>query len=351
MLTHMALGEIFGTIAALDTMTSTQASKSPQFPSVALARSILTEEASALHMLAETLGSIFDEAVEACVSLDPRGRIVVCGIGKTGIVGAKISATFASVGLPSFVLHPGEAVHGDLGRLSSEDLVILLSNSGQSSEILRILPHLKRIGVKTLAITSGASSPLAKQSSISIVLPKFDEAGALGLAPTTSTTALLALGDALVMCAAHHRKVSRDLFAACHPGGMLGKTLMLVSELMRREEQLCVAPESLLCKEVLHRITLTKGRPGCAALVNAQGQLQGIFTDGDLRRCLDRSPDFLERPVTEFMSRTPKTASPDTLAEEALRIMNQFQIDQVIVIDDERKPIGLLDIQDIVQVG
>ena len=319
--------------------------------SVALARSIISAEAHALSLIAESLGPTFDSAVQACVSLSPRGRIVVCGIGKTGIIGAKISATFASVGFPSYVLHPGEAVHGDLGRLCPEDLVILLSNSGQSSEILRILPYLKNFGVTTLAITSGASSPMVKQCSLSLVVPKLEEAGALGLAPTSSTTALLALGDALVMCAAHHRKISRDLFAARHPGGMLGKTLMLVSELMRRGDQLCVVSEKLLCKDVLHSITLTKGRPGCAALVNAEGQLQGIFTDGDLRRCLDRNPDFLERPVVEFMSRTPKTVSPDTLAEEALRTMNQFQIDQVLVIDEQRRPIGLLDIQDIVQVG
>ena len=319
--------------------------------SLELARSILSQEASAVLEIGKALTSSFDQAVQACLSLDPRGRIVVCGMGKTGIVGSKISATFASVGFPSYALHPGEAVHGDLGRLSEHDLVILLSNSGQSPELLRILPFLKKLGVQTIGITSGASSPLAKQSSIAIVIPKLEEAGALGLAPTSSTTALMALGDALVMSAAQHRNISKDLFAQRHPGGMLGRTLMLVSDLMRQGDQLCIVSDQVLCSEVLHSITLTKGRPGCAALVDSAGKLRGIFTDGDLRRCLDRAPDFLARPVAEFMSKTPKTVQPETLAEEALRIMNQFQIDQVLVVDDGQRPIGLVDIQDIVQVG
>ncbi len=313
--------------------------------------------ASGVHSVAEVLDGRFDAAVDLLCEVPDSGRIITCGAGKTGIIGEKLSATLSSVGFPSFSLHPADAAHGDLGRITATDLVLLLSNNGATAELVRLLPALKSIGCKTIAISANQDSSLAHAASIFLPLPKLQEAGPLGLAPTSSAVALLALGDALIMSAVSRRGFTAEQFASRHPGGLLGKTLLLVKDVMRRGDQLCVVPESMICREVLHRITLTRGKPGCAGVVNDAGNLCGVFTDGDLRRCLDDSSQdaasvFLDRPIASVMSKNPKCLEGDTaLVGEALRLMNQYQIDQVFVIDEARKPLGLLDIQDIVQVS
>ena len=312
-------------------------------------RQVLENEAQALLGFSRSLDANFDRAVEIIAGLKAQGRVIIVGIGKTGFIGMKISASFASIGVPSFFLHPAEAVHGDLGRLSASDVVVLLSNSGETPEVLRIVPSLRKIGVHIIAVTGAAESFLGRRSDVVIACGKFEEAGLLGLAPTTSTTVMLAVGDALVMAVLAQRPISREEFALYHPGGALGRTLMLVSEIMRSGDEHCMVPEGMLVREVLNRITSTKGRPGAASIVDAQGRLAGVFTDGDLRRLLNDKTDFLDLPVSRFMTRTPKFVRPGALAEEALKVMSEHKIDQVIVLAEDKTPVGMVDIQDLVQ--
>lgn len=314
-------------------------------------RSVLHEEAQALERLANSLDSEVEVVVKAILSLSREGRLVISGIGKTGFIAMKISATFSSVGVPSFFLHPAEAFHGDLGRVSSKDIILLLSYSGETDEVLRLIPHLRRIGCLLVGITGSAQSTLGRRCHHVIAIGSTQEAGPLGLAPTTSTTMMLAVGDALVMTVLREREFPREQFAFFHPGGALGRVLSLVSEIMRVGDELCIMPESATAREVLHAITLTKGRPGAAAIVNREGKLVGVFTDGDFRRCLDKSSNFLERPITEVMGTSPKTVEGGVFAEEALRLMNAHRIDQVIVVNSEYKPIGMVDIQDVLRLG
>jgi len=251
--------------------------------------------------------------------------------------------------VPSFSVHPAEASHGDLGRFTPADVVIALSNSGQTLELLQILPALKRLQTKIIAITGNADSELAKASDVVLSIGKLKESGPLGIAPTTSTTVMLALGDALATSVLEAKGITPQEFALNHPGGTIGRSLLMVKEVMRTGESLCVVKSSALVRDMLHAITITRGRPGCAAIVADSGELAGVFTDGDLRRCLEHNPGFLERPVEEVMSTTPKTVSPDVLAEEALAILTKHHIDQVVVIDAKNLPIGMIDIQDVVQ--
>ncbi len=316
---------------------------------LAYAREILRLESEAVQQLIGKIDSDFELALDTILKIPTGGRVIVSGMGKAGFIAMKISATLASTGVPSFFLHPAEAVHGDLGRYSADDVALLLSNSGETSEILRILPNIKVMGCPIISITSSKVSSLAKHSDIIIETGVLVEAGPLGLAPTTSTTAMLALGDALSMCVLKERNLSREKFAFFHPGGNLGRSLMLVSEIMRKDEEHCIVPETMIAKDVLQKITSTSGRPGAASIVDAKGYLCGVFTDGDLRRCLKNDENFLQAPISEVMGRGPKTVNTDALAEEAIRIMKQYQIDQVIVVDSEKKPVGMVDIQDFVR--
>ena len=311
-------------------------------------RSILHEESAAVSSVAQNLSPAFAVAVRAIAGLAPTARLVVAGIGKTGCIGMKISATFASIGVPSFFLHPADAVHGDLGRVTPQDIALLLSNSGGTPELLQVVPGLRKLGVHIIALTSDAHSMLAKRSDTVLLLAKNPEAGPLGLAPTTSTTTMLALGDALAMTVLKLRPISREQFAVFHPGGNLGRTLMLVSDVMRRGDQLCIVDESLVTRTVLQKISETRGRPGAAAIIDATGRLSGVFTDGDLRRLLNKKADFLDLPISAVMTRTPKIVRTDVLAQEALKILSEYQIDQVIAIDDQHRPAGMVDIQDLV---
>lgn len=310
-------------------------------------KSILLEQAAALTTLAERLDGKFEQALELIQTIPAHGRVIVSGIGKAGFVANKVSATLASVGIPSFYLHPAEAVHGDLGRCTAADVIILLSNSGETQEISRLLPSFRRVGCKIISITARADSTLAKHSDVALLLGEVPEAGPLGLAPTTSTTLMMVLGDALAMTALHNRGFSKEQFAAYHPGGNLGVRLRLVSEIMRHAERHCIAPATASCRDVIHRISRTPGRPGAASIVDGSGKLVGIFTDGDLRRCLDRDTPFLDSPVSEFMGRHPRTVFLGQLAEEALALMTKFEIDQVVAIDEQGFPVGMVDIQDL----
>lgn len=314
-------------------------------------RSIIGEEARALATVAGLLDESFAHAVDSVLRLKPGARIVVSGIGKAGFVAMKISGTLASIGFPSFYLHPADAIHGDLGRFTKDDIALLLSNSGETAEVVRLLPTLKRIGSEIISITRSRHSTLASHSDIVLEMGECREAGPLGLAPTTSTTVMMALGDALAMTLVERRGFTREEFAVFHPGGDLGRSLMLVSEIMRSGEYLCIVPETLETKGVLQQMTSTRGRPGAAAITDSSGKLIGVFTDGDLRRCLERDTAFLSRPIGEICSRNPIAIRPDHLAQESARIIQERKIDQILVVDPSGAPVGLIDIQDLLAHG
>lgn len=313
-------------------------------------REIIELEARALEQLAELLDQRFAAAVELVLNRTDSGRLVVSGMGKAGFVAMKISATFASTGVPSYFLHPAEAVHGDLGRFTGNDIVLLLSNSGETEEMLKLLPFIKRMGCPIISLTSRPDSSLAKHSDIVIPIGERAEAGSLGLAPTTSTTTMLALGDALAMAVQHRQNFTREQFALFHPGGNLGRSLLLVSEVMRGGEEHCLVNQEMPLRDVLSAITSTKGRPGAATVIDAEGRLQGVFTDGDLRRVLSKAENSLDVPVSNYMGTNPKTIYADQLVQEAMRIMSQYQIDQLIVVDRTDRPIGMIDIQDLMAI-
>jgi arabinose-5-phosphate isomerase len=314
-------------------------------------RSIILHQIAQLQQIAARLDGSFSQAVSIILNLHSGARIVVSGMGKAGYIGMKLSATLASIGFPSFFLHPADAIHGDLGRLGKDDVVILLSHSGETDEIVRLLPRIKQFGATCIAITSSKTSTLSRHSDVVIETGKIPEAGLLGLAPTTSTGVMLAIGDALAMTLLKRRGISREEYAAFHPGGDLGRSLMMVSEIMRAGSSLCIVQEQTAIKQALKMITETQGRPGCAAIVDMQGALVGVFTDGDLRRCLDKDHDFLSQPIGSFCSRTPLTIRPDQLAQEACRIIQERKVNQLFVLDQHKKPIGMLHIQDLLAHG
>lgn len=313
------------------------------------AKKILQIESEAVLKVSELLDTNFDRAVQTILSIKPEGRVVVSGMGKAGFVGMKTSATFASTGTPSFFLHPADAVHGDLGRYTKHDVALVLSNSGETVEVLRTIPHIKGMGSTLIAITGDVASRLAAHADIVLSIGKITEVGPLALAPTCSTTAMLALGDALAMAVSKLKDFSREEYARYHPGGNIGRALTLVSEIMRSGDEHCVVLSTLPTRDVVHRIIKTKGRPGAASIVNEQGKLIGIFTDGDLRRCLDKDTRLLDAPVSEVMSKTPKTIEQGKLIQEALRIMSEFKIDEIIALDADGCPVGMVDIQDILE--
>jgi arabinose-5-phosphate isomerase len=282
------------------------------------ARGVLRAEATAIEQLCARIDGDFSEAVERILACS--GRVVVTGMGKPGFIAQKISATFASTGTPSLFLHPAEALHGDLGRLVPGDLVLALSNSGETEEILRLLPALKRMGAPIIAVTGGQKSSLAAAADVVLEIGPVPEACPLGLAPTTSTVALLALGDALAMTVLHRRGFSPEQFAELHPAGALGKRLLRVREVMRT---------------------------GAASVVDDRGKLVGIFTDGDLRRLVQQDDVDFTRSVSAVMGRSPRTIGPDDLAVTAAEILREGQIDQLPVVDSDGRPVGLLDVQDL----
>lgn len=306
-------------------------------------RTVLAAEAAAIA--AVRLDEAFAEAVRWIV--DCKGRIVVTGMGKPGFVAQKISATLASTGTPSLYVHPAEAAHGDLGRIAKDDVVLALSNSGETEEILRLLPALKKIGVRIVALTRDRANPLARGADLVVRIGNVEEACPMGLAPTASTAVLLALGDALAMTVLAVRPFDREGYALFHPGGKLGRGLMKVGELMRGAEANPVVREDEPLAAAVAVMTETPGRPGATSVVDAAGKLVGIFTDGDLRRLVEHGETDFARPVSAAMGRNPRTVRPEALVVDAARVLRQARIDQVPVVDGEGRPVGLLDVQDL----
>lgn len=317
---------------------------------IAHGRSIITAEASALTKLAQSVREEFAHAAREILAVANKGHVIVSGMGKAGFIGQKISATLASTGIPSFFLHPAEAVHGDLGRYRKHDLALILSNSGETDEVIRIVPQIKRMGCPIISITASKESAIAKYSDVVIEIGSIKEACPLGLAPTTSTTAMLAIGDALAMSILELQNFTPEQFATFHPGGKLGRQLLKVTDIMRTGENQCVVSKELETRAVLQSITATPGRPGAASIIDQTGILIGVFTDGNLRRLLASNEDFLAKPIAETMTSNPRTVSVHALAAEAMNILSKYKIDQVIVIDDHKKPVGIIDIQDLFEV-
>lgn len=316
-------------------------------PLIERARLVLSNEARAILRVAELLDEHFVRAVELLLACP--GLVVVTGMGKAGLIGAKISATLASTGTPSFFLDPAQALHGDLGRIRSADLCLALSNSGNSSEILRLLPHLKRIGVGIIAITSGQETMLGKHSDAVLSIGQVDEACPLGLAPTASAAAMLAIGDALAMVLSQERKFTAQDFALFHPAGDIGRRLIRVSEIMRRGDELPLVPHDCSLRQAVALISKTLRNPGAAIVVGADGKLAGFFSDGDLRRLIERG-EALEVPICKVMTPSPKVIDAEALVSEAMHLLTRHQIDQIVVVDDEQRPIGLLDQQDVLAI-
>jgi len=310
---------------------------------------VLALEARQIEALRRRLGPTFVRAVD--LILGCRGTVVVTGVGKAGIVGQKLSATLASTGTRSASLHPTEALHGDLGRVRAGDVLVALSNSGESEEIARLLPSLKRLGVPILAVTGNPDSLLARHAECVLDIGRIEEAAPLLLAPTASTTVMLALGDALAMVVCAERDFSREEFALFHPGGALGRQLLRVSEVMREHEALPLVQVGTPVERALVVMTTTPGRPGAALVVDAGGRLVGLFTDGDLRRLLESRREGLMRlPIEEVMTPDPKKIAPDRLVAEARHVLQEHRIDQIPVVDDTGIPVGLLDVQDLLDV-
>ena len=315
------------------------------------ARNPLQMEADAIFELVPRVDEHFSAA--GAMILDCPGRGVITGMGKSGIIGRKMAATFASTGTPSFYLHPAEGIHGDLGMVTESDVVIALSNSGETGEVLHILPSLRRIGAKLIAMVGNAESSLAKNSDITLDVGVSQEACPLGLAPTSSTTAALAYGDALALALLSKRKFTASQFAVFHPGGSLGRKLLLtVEDIMHSGADNPVVNGATTVQDALFVIT-DKGL-GAVSVVDDNEIMIGVLTDGDIRRGLSKGIDFLQRPVTELMTRAPKTITKDKLAAQALHLMESNSpkpITVLPVIDEERRVIGLLHMTDLVRQG
>ena len=312
------------------------------------AKEVIEIEAQALYDVAQRLNKTFLKAVE--VMAQCRGRVVVTGMGKTGMIGRKLAATLSSTGTPSLWMHSAEAVHGDLGQVTREDVVLVLSNSGETDETKTLLPLIKKIGAKIVALTGNLKSTLARYSDLVLDVSVKKEGCPLGLAPMASTTAMLAVGDALAACLIDRKGFRKEDFAFYHPAGALGKRLLLkVGDIMRTGKTFSKVKENKTVQEVL--LAITQARCGCACIVNPKGRLAGIFTDGDLRRHLESDPDLSLRRIKEVMTRNPVTISVDKLAVEAWRIIREKKIDELPVVDGFHKPIGLLDVQDLLKAG
>jgi arabinose-5-phosphate isomerase len=317
-----------------------------------LARKTVLLEGEAVSALARQIGGEFAAAARALYACG--GKVVLTGIGKAGIIARKVSATLASTGTLSIFLHPVEALHGDLGRLQSGDVVVALSHSGDTDELVRLVDHIKARGATLIAVTGSGGSALARHADITICYGQVSEACPLGLAPTVSTSCMLALGDALAATVMRMRNFTPDDYAAFHPGGSLGRKLMKVEEAMtfRKGERLAVVSVELTMGEALAAAEKDPRRSGAMIIVNGDGSLAGILTDADLRRRLlsCRGQDILARPVREFMTADPKRIHLGELASKALAIFNRYRIDELPVVDADEKPVGIIDVQDVLGI-
>ena len=312
--------------------------------SLIVARRVLSEEAQALHLLGEGLGDNFMQAVDILAKIP--GRVIVSGMGKSGHVACKIAATLASTGTPSFFVHPAEASHGDLGMIDGSDAVIALSNSGETPELNDLIAYTRRFAIPLIAITREANSTLGAAADIPLILPPVAEACSLGLAPTTSTTMMIALGDALAVSLLEHKGFKAEDFQVFHPGGQLGKRLLKVGDIMHEGASVPLVSAPTPMSDAL--LVMTAKSFGCVGVTDTEGHLIGIITDGDLRRNL--SGNLLQKKADAVMTVRPKTIRPSLLAVEALRIMNTSSITSLFVVDCD-KPVGILHLHDCLRAG
>ncbi|BBB27275.1 KpsF/GutQ family sugar-phosphate isomerase [Amphritea japonica] len=315
---------------------------------LASAKRTILMERDAVNDLITHLDSNFETACK--LALECKGRVIVTGMGKSGHIGNKIAATLASTGTPSFFVHPGEASHGDLGMFTSDDVVIALSNSGETSEVLSILPLIKRMKAPLISITGNPGSTLSRSADANLNVTISEEACPLGLAPTSSTTATLVIGDALAIALLEARGFSAEDFAFSHPGGSLGRRLLLkVSDIMHSGNDIPKVSDTTMLNEALMEVT--RKRLGMTTVIDAAGILQGIFTDGDLRRTLDHEIDMKNTLITEVMTTSCTTVNSEILAAEALQIMQEKQINALIVLDEMQRPVGALNMHDMLKAG
>ncbi len=323
--------------------------------SLTRAKEVIRIEAQAILHLAKSLDKNFLKAVDLiCKCTDSRqgrcGRVIVTGMGKTGIIGRKIASTLSSTGTPSLWMHSAEAVHGDLGQVTRNDVLILLSNSGETEETKKLLPLIKKIGAKVIAITGNPKSTLAKYSDVALNVSVEKEGCPLGLAPMASTTATLVMGDALAACLIDRKGFKKEDFAFYHPGGNLGRKLLLkVEDIMRAGSHFAKVGSATRVKDVL--LSITRARCGSACVIDGKGKLSGIFTDGDLRRHLEEGADVLKEKVGDVMTKNPTTINKEKLAAEAMSLLKERKIDEIPVVDKNAKCVGLLDIQDLLKAG
>ncbi|MBK8322615.1 MAG: KpsF/GutQ family sugar-phosphate isomerase [Betaproteobacteria bacterium] len=316
---------------------------------LARAREVLEIEADAVRRLVGRLDGAFVAAHD--IVLAAKGRVVVTGMGKSGHVGGKIASTLASTGTPAFFMHPGEASHGDLGMIVADDVVLAISNSGESDEILRILPLIKRRGAKVISITGRPQSTLARESDVHLDAGVEKEACPLNLAPTASTTAVLALGDALAVALLESRGFGSEDYALAHPGGALGRKLLLhVADVMHTGERLPSVPAGATLKEAI--LEMSQKGLGMTAIVDPQGRVAGLFTDGDLRRALEKHDDIRGLMVAEVMTRSPRTIGPARLAAEAAQVMQAHHVSgRLLVVDESNRLVGALHVDDLLRAG
>lgn len=315
---------------------------------LARAKRVLDTEIAAIAAVRERMQAPFAEA--CTMLLECKGRVVVSGMGKSGHIGNKVAATLASTGTPAFFLHPAEASHGDIGMITHDDVVLALSNSGETPELLTILPAIKRLGVPLVVMTGKPSSTLAKAANVVLDVSVPEEACPHNLAPTASTTATLAVGDALAVAILEARGFTQEDFARSHPGGTLGRRLLLrIEDVMRTGEQLpAVGPDASLRDGL---IEMSRKGLGMTAIVDSQGKVLGIFTDGDLRRTLDRDADLHSKSMADVMTPNPKTVRPDMLAAEAVHLLESSRITQLLVVDDQHVLVGALNVHDLFRAG
>ena len=317
-------------------------------PLLLRARETLKIEIAALEGLIERLGPEFEEAVNLLYSC--QGKVVLAGMGKSGLIAQKIAATLTSTGTPSLFLHAGESSHGDLGIITNRDLVIAISYSGETDEVLQMIGHIQAIGVSLIAMTGKPDSTLAQAATVHLSIAVEKEACPLGLTPTASSTATLALGDALAMCLLEMRQFREDDFALFHPGGSLGRKLTVkIEDVMVSGKTLPVVPEVMLMREALN--VLSRKNLGIVVAVNNDEKISGVFTTGDLMRLLEDGQSFLDKPLIDFVNRAPKTIAPENLAAKALHVMETHSISCLVVLDPENHPIGIVQIYYILRAG
>jgi arabinose-5-phosphate isomerase len=311
---------------------------------LAIARDVLNIEAAAVAALTRKLDGGFLQAVN--LILNCRGRVTVSGMGKSGHIARKIASTMSSTGTPAYFVHPAEASHGDLGMVTANDVFIALSNSGESAELLAIIPLIKRQGAKLIALTGNERSSLAREADAHVYAGARKEACPLNLAPTASTTAALALGDALAIALMRAKGFSRDQFARSHPGGTLGRRLLThVRDVMRTGENAPHIRDTATLSDAIFE--MSRGRMGITSVLDGRERVVGIFTDGDLRRTLQKGVDLHTTPIAGVMTRNPRTIGPDKLAAEAVQIMEQFKVNQILVVDGKRRLLGALNMHDL----